>query len=55
MGEETDVDLPDMPEENFIKVVSKSRQFTVYHMCKTWLQKSTQWVGYGGGDFEIKT
>ena len=32
----------------------KSRQFTVYHMCKTWLQNvHSGWDM--GGDFEIKT
>ena len=31
----------------------KSRQFTVYHMCKTWLQKvHSGWDM--GGDLEIK-
>ena len=32
----------------------KSRQFTVYHMCKTWLQKVHGGWETGGGDFKIK-
>ena len=39
-GEEVDIDLPDMPEEKFIKLVSNSVTPSDHSACVTWIHSN---------------